>query len=105
MRLLSVFAMIVALAVAAPIFAQSDCCQCGPSACGPAPEGGDCSGCDLITNAICDGDTGQCAAVFEGAMSKSVTAAPALGGTPLALLAAAMTVLALSVLGHRRQQR
>jgi len=104
MRLLPVFVILVALIIATPISAQTECCQCGPSACGPAPEGGDCSGCELIANATCDGDTGQCLAALEGALPKSATPAPALGSTPLALLSAAMTVLALSLLARRRQR-
>jgi len=53
------------LAAASPLAAGAvNCCQCpGPApACGP-PSSGECgSGCTLVTNATCNGKTGQCTA-------------------------------------------
>lgn len=104
MRLLFALVMLVGSIASTPIFAQTDCCQCGLSACGPAPKGGDCSGCDLVAEATCDGDTGQCMPALEGSLPSHTAAAPALGGSPIILLAAGLTALALSLLARRRQQ-
>lgn len=104
MRLLSILAIVIASILSTPILAQGDCCQCGPAACGPVPEGGDCSGCELITNASCDGAMGLCVGELEGALPVPPTAAPAVGGASFILLAAGLTVVAVSLLGRRRTQ-
>jgi hypothetical protein len=103
MRLFSVLVMFVASMLSTPIFAQTDCCQCGPSACGPAPEGGNCSDCVMIPNATCNGEIGLCIALLEGAQPPTASA-PVFQGSPLILLAAGLTVAALSLLGRRRQR-
>lgn len=104
MRLLFVVVMLIGATFSTPIFAQNECCQCGPSACGPAPEGGGCGECTLVSNATCEGESGQCLPALEGSLPPPVATAPALGASALALLAASMTVLAFSVLARRRRQ-
>ena len=102
MRMLSVLVMFFGSLVATPTFAQTECCQCGPSACGPAPESGDCSGCELVPHALCNGDTGLCTAALEGALPPTAPA-PVLGGSPFLLLAAGLSALAVSLLRRRRR--
>jgi len=102
MRRLFILVMLVASLVATQVLAQSICCQCGPSACGPALEGGDCTGCEVVPNAVCDGDSGQCSALLEGSVAEATRVAPALGGGPLILLAAGLMALGLSLPRRRR---
>jgi hypothetical protein len=103
MRLLLISLALAAPIFIAPVFAQPECCQCGPSACGPAPSQGDCTGCELIPNAVCDGETGQCVLALQGSFTPGSKAAPALGGGPVVLLAAGLTALGFSLLARRRK--
>ncbi len=103
MRLISILAVLSVSILSTPIFAQVDCCQCGPSACGPA-EAGNCGDCERIINSVCNGDTGQCSGALEGSLPQAATPAPVLGGSPVVLLTAALTALAVSLLGRRRHR-
>jgi hypothetical protein len=103
MRLLLISMALGVSIFVTPVPAQTECCQCGPSACGP-PAAGDCAGCELVPNATCNGETGECAPLLEASFPSASKAAPAVGDGALVLLAAALTALGLSLLARRRRE-
>jgi hypothetical protein len=104
MRLLLISLALDVSIFVTPVLAQTECCQCGPSACGPPAAAGDCAGCELVPNATCNGETGECAPLLEASFPPASKAAPALGDGAFVLLAAALTALGLSLLARRRRQ-